>query len=93
MKYRKSIEESRFNLTKSRLECEQEKHHTAEKTRLQTEHHMQILSEQKEEEWHRKKMRCETVREKEKTTYLTVSQVRQKKKEQAEEVKLERLLR
>ena len=54
---------------------------------------MKIMSEEKEQEWQKKRVRCETVREKERTTQLTVSQVRQNKKQQAEEVKLERLLR
>lgn len=80
MKYRKSIEESRFNLTRSRIACENEKHQTAEKTRLQTEQYMKIMSEEKEQEWQKKRVRCETVREKERTTQLTVSQVRQNKK-------------
>lgn len=54
---------------------------------------MQRLTREKEQERQRKKECCETVREKEKYIQLTVSQLKEYKKEQAEEVKLERLLR
>jgi hypothetical protein len=84
MRYRRGIDESKLNLTRSRIACERQKFSLAERTRKEREEHVEILSQEREVEQQKKRMKCETVREGEKVVHLTMSQIKQSKKVQAD---------
>ena len=77
----------------SKIALEERKNSLGGQSRKEKLENSILIEQEKELDYELRKYRCESVKAREKQVHLTVSRVRQFKKSQANEAKLERLLR